>query len=111
MTYKETIYRAINFCAIEYVVREVLNTLVKPLPLSKAEMVQKVTNDNDVQFYWLIVTADFEIDDHMIHKIPALNIIVELFLTIWGFSVLTSKWVVSKVQTVHKNANTIYVTV
>jgi len=33
--------------------------LVKLSPLSKAEMVQKVTSD-DVQFFWLIVTLDFE---------------------------------------------------
>jgi len=59
---------AINFCAIKYVFREVLNMLVKPLPLSKAEMVQKVIND-DVQFYWFFVTFDFEIDDHVIHEI------------------------------------------
>jgi len=60
---------AINFCAIKYVVREVLNMLVKPSPLSKAEMVRKVTSDNDVQFYWLIVTVDFKVDDHVIHEI------------------------------------------
>ena len=65
---KETTQLSI-LCAIEYVVREVLNMLVKPSPLSKAEMVQKVTSDDDVQFYWLIVTVDFKVDDHVIHEI------------------------------------------
>ena len=78
------------FCAMEYVVREVLTILVKPSSRSKQEIVEKVTSDEDVQFYWLIVTADFEIDDPMIHEI-LLNKIVELFLTIRGFS-LASGW-------------------
>ena len=67
-----------------------MKTLVKPSSSTKLEMVQKVTGDEDVQFYWLIVTADFEIDDHTIHEI-LLNKIVELFLTVRGFS-LASGW-------------------
>ena len=62
---KETTYQF--FCTIEYVVREVLKTLVKPSSSTKLEMVQKVTSDEDVQFFWLIVTADFEIHDHIIY--------------------------------------------
>lgn len=85
---KETTHQF--FCATEYVVRQVLKTPVKPSPPSKPEMVQKVTSDDDVQFYWLIVTADFEIDDHVIHEM-LLNKIVELFITVRGFS-LASGW-------------------
>ena len=54
---------------MEYVVREVLTILVKPSSQSKQEIVKKVTSDEDVQFYWLIVTADFEIDDPMVHEV------------------------------------------
>ena len=78
------------FCAMEYVVREVLTILVKPSSQSKQEIVKKVTSDEDVQFYWLIVTADFEFDDPMVHEV-LLNKMVELFLTIRGFS-LASGW-------------------
>ena len=78
------------FCAVEYAVREVLKKLLKPSPPSKVEMVQKITGDDNVQFYWLIVTADFEIDDQTSHA-TLLNMIVELFCTVRGFS-LASVW-------------------
>ena len=49
------------FCAMEYVIREVLTILVKPSSQSKQEIVNKVTSDKDVHFYWLIVIADFKL--------------------------------------------------
>ena len=44
----------------------------------------RTINDDDVQFYWLIVSADFEIDEDT-HNL-LLNNIVELLLTIRDFS-------------------------
>ena len=31
---------------------------------SKSELIKKVTGDDDVQFIWLMATAEFEIEDH-----------------------------------------------
>ena len=33
----------------------------------REEMVQKVVTSDYVQFYWLITTADFEIDESEVH--------------------------------------------
>ena len=85
---KETTYQF--FHAVEDVVRDVLKVLVHPSASSKLEVMQKVTSDDDVQFYWLIVTADFEIDDNEVHGI-LLEKIVELYITVRGFS-LASGW-------------------
>lgn len=80
---KETTFQL--FCAIEYQVRSVLNTLTNPQPPAKVDIIKKTINDDDVQFYWLIASADFEIDDKDTHNL-LLNKIVELFLTVRGFS-------------------------
>ena len=78
------------FRSVEHVIREALMTIKNPtLPL-KQEMLKRVIEDNDVQFYWLIVTADFEIDDDEIHKV-LLHKIAELYVTVRGFS-LASGW-------------------
>ena len=53
-------------------------------------MVQNITTDDGVLFYWLIVTADFEIDDQLIHE-TLLKKIMEPFCTIRSFS-LASVW-------------------
>jgi len=50
----------------------------------KAWYDQKVIED-DVQFYWIISTADFKINDMVIHDL-LLYKIVEIFITIRGFS-------------------------
>ena len=52
-----------------------------PVPLG----LKKVTSCEDVQFYWLITSADFEIDDRETHE-TLLQMIVELYLTMRGFS-------------------------
>lgn len=80
---KETTYAL--FLSIEEEIRNHLITLVTPAPESKCEILKKVTNSDDVQFYWLITTADFEIDDKQTHE-TLLQMIVELYLTIRGFS-------------------------
>ena len=85
---KETTYQL--FSAIEDAVRNILKLLVHPSAPSKLEVMQKVTSDDDVLFYWLIVSADFEIDDREVHTI-LLEKIVELYVTVRGFS-LASGW-------------------
>ena len=95
---KETTYQF--FRATEYAVREVLKKFLKPSPTSKPEMIQKITSDDDVLFYWLIVTADFEIDDQTIHE-TLLHKIVELFFTVRGFS-LASVWLEKYKQSTKK---------
>ena len=84
---KESTYQF--FHAVEHIIRDGLLTIKNPsLPL-KQEMIKRVTED-DVLFYWLIVAADFEIDDDEIHKV-LLHKIAELYITVRGFS-LASGW-------------------
>ena len=49
---------------MECVVKENLRRLTKPSAPSKVEVIQRTTDDDDVQFYWLIVTADFDQEVH-----------------------------------------------
>jgi len=51
---------------------------------SKLDMIRKVIQD-DVQFCWIISTADFEIDDMVTHDL-LLYKIVEIFIVMRGFS-------------------------
>ena len=55
-----------------------------PASSNRTEMVEKVITSDDVQFYWLISTADFEIDEREIHE-ALLKEILERYLTICGF--------------------------
>ena len=73
------------FLAVEEAVRSALQKLAHPIPPSKLDMIQKITDEEDVKYYWSIVAADFEIDDHEIHEI-LLNKIAELYVTVHGFS-------------------------
>jgi len=58
---------------------------------SKVEVIQR-TIDDDVQFYyWLIVTANFKIDEQAVHK-TLLWKIVELYVSVQGFA-LANGWV------------------
>ena len=52
---KETTFQ---FLSLEYQVRDVLKSLEKPLPSCKADIVEKVITDDDVQFYWLFATGN-----------------------------------------------------
>ena len=95
---KETTFQL--FCAIEGQVRSLLEALTKPCSSSKLEMIRKVIEDEDVQFYWIISTADFEIDDTETHDL-LLYKIVELFITMRGFS-KASAWMKKYKQSVKK---------
>jgi len=87
------------FRAIEYQVREGLKGLKRESQHSKSELIKKVTGD-DVQFIWLMATAEFEIEDHGIHE-ALLQKIVELFVTVRGFS-LASAWLEKFKQQIKK---------
>jgi len=69
------------FRAVEDVIRNDLKMLSHPVPLSKLQMIQNITNDEDVKFYWVIVSADFEIDDQEIHD-TLLEKKTELYITV-----------------------------
>ena len=79
------------FRAIEYQVQDsLIKGLKRQSQHSKSELIKKVTGDDDVQFIWLMATAEFEIEDHDIHE-TLLHRIIELFVTVRGFS-LASVW-------------------
>ena len=73
------------FCEIESETRACLENLTKPSPPKKAETIERIIHNDEVQFYWLISTADFEIDDKGTHDL-LLHKIVELFVTMRGYS-------------------------
>jgi len=60
-------------------VRDVLKSLERLSPSCKADLVKKVMTDDDVQFHWLIATADFEIDNKQTHD-ALLKMIVDLYV-------------------------------
>ena len=76
------------FLAIEEELKECLKTLTE-MP-QKDEIIQRVTANDDVEFYWLIATANFEIDEREVH-LELLHKIVELYVTVRGFS-FASAW-------------------
>ena len=47
--------------------------------------IEKLIKSEDIQFYWCISTADFEVDDVEVHE-HLLKMIAKLFVTIRGFS-------------------------
>ena len=96
---KENTYQF--FRAIEDVIRGVLPKLVLPNAPEKSEIIKEVTSDNDVQFYWLIATADFDVDDYEVHDTLLLKI-VELYVTVRGFS-LASGWLEKYKQCTRKS--------
>ena len=85
---KETTYSLL--LSIEEEIQCCLRTLTTATPKSKCEIIKQVTSSEDVQFYWLITTADFEFDDRETHE-TLLYMIVELYLTIRGYS-YASAW-------------------
>ena len=78
-------------CSLEEEVRTYLDALSLPNSAGlRTQFVNKLIKSEDVQFYWRIATADFEVDDVEVHD-HLLNMIVELFVTIRGFS-YASAW-------------------
>jgi len=67
---------------------EEIRTLLPSLLIEerrKEQIVEKLFSSEDVQFYWLIVGAEFDEDDKDVHS-KLLKLIIELFVTIRGFS-------------------------
>ena len=89
------------FCAIEEMVQLQLKSLPKQTVFKTKEVIAAVTADDDVQFYWLIVAADFEIEDTDVHS-ELLYKIIELYLTIRGHS-YCSMWLEHYKQREQKN--------
>ena len=54
---KETMHQL--FCAIEYQIRESLSLFSKTSLSPRDKMIKDITSNEDMQFYWLIATADF----------------------------------------------------
>ena len=83
---KETTYQ--QFCAIEDELRVHLQAITSTGKKSKgkAEMISNVIKSDNVQFYWLIATADFEEEDNNEVTDVLLKKIVELYVTMRRFS-------------------------
>ena len=67
---------------------EEIHTLLPSLLIEerrKEQILEGLFSSEDVQFYWLIVGAKFDKDDKDVHS-KLLKIIIELFVTIRGFS-------------------------
>jgi len=73
------------FCAIEYQIRESLSLFSKTSLPAKDQLIKDIASNEDVQFYWLIATADFEIEDQDTHDLLLTKIVKE-FLTLRMFS-------------------------
>ena len=80
-------------------VRQFLSELSSPAAATglKAEFVAKLVTNDDVQFYWSIATAAFDVDDTEVHE-TVLRKITELYITIRGFA-YASAWIEQYKQT------------
>ena len=67
------------FCALEEV--QVQLKLLPKYTSPRKKMIKAILASEDVQFYWLFVTADFEVDEDEM-KSTLLSMIVELYLMI-----------------------------
>ena len=72
---------------------------------STKKLIDKVCNSEDVQFYWLISSADFEIEDSEVHE-HLIGEVAELCLTVRGFA-CSSMWNEKYIQTLTSNFHTI----
>lgn len=88
------------FCAMEEVQVQ-LKLLPKCTSSRKKMMIKAILASEDVQFYRLFVTADFEVDEDKV-KSTLLSMIVELYLTIRGFS-FASNWIKQYKHSVKKS--------
>ena len=80
------------FVSVEKVVRRVLTALVTNVSQDvnlKQEVVQKASQDADVQFYWTLLSQDISSEED---AVMLLNEILNLWVTIRGYS-LAASWV------------------
>ena len=75
------------FCALEAQVQAQLKSIsrVRVSSSRKSAMIKEVIQSDDVQFYWIICQADFEVDDEQVCE-TLLKMITELYLTVRGFA-------------------------
>lgn len=69
------------FCALEEEVQLQLKQLAQSAHAARKRMIVAITASEDVQFYWLIVTADFDDDEEEEVKSVLLLMISKLYLT------------------------------
>ena len=87
---RETTFQLL--CALEEEIRTHLDALSSPNAAGLwTQFVERLIKSEDGQFYWCITMADFEVDDVEVHD-HLLMMIVELFVTIRGFS-YASAWI------------------
>ena len=74
------------FCALEAQVQTQLKSIsrVRVTSSRKSAMIKEVVQ-SDVQFYWIICRADFEVDDEQVCN-TLLFMITELYVTVRGFA-------------------------
>ena len=90
----ETIFHV--FCVLEEEMRPHLGALcseTSTAPTFRTEFLEKLIASEDVQFYWCIAAADFNIVDVDVHD-ALLRLIADLYLTVRGFS-YASAWMES----------------
>ena len=65
-------------CALEEEIQSQLHALSSPNTSGlRSQIVDKLINTEDVQFYWCITTADFDVEDDEVHNY-LLRMIVDL---------------------------------
>ena len=80
------------FCAFEEETQLYLRGLCLPNASAlHSDFLNKLLANEDIKFYWCIVTADFDVEDTDIHDV-LLRMIAELYITIRGFS-FASGWI------------------
>ena len=72
------------FVTIEEEVRNCLKQLHRGSG-HKSAIIKSVMQSEEVEFYWLIAQADFDVGDEETYQL-LLHKIVELYVTVWGFS-------------------------
>ena len=83
------------FLSMEY---EIRTHLTKQAPHCFKEIADKVKNNDDVQFYWSVVSADWEEDEA--HAL--LELVTNLWITIRGFS-FASSWIKLSKRSISKS--------
>ena len=97
---RETTFQLL--CALEEEVRSQLHALSSPNTSGlRSQIVDKLINSEDVHFYWCITTADFNVEDDEVHNY-LLRMIVNLFVTVRGFS-YASSWIEHHKQSLKKS--------
>ena len=73
------------FISLENEMKSLSTGVAGPSSDRQTTITQRLVNNDDVQFYWCMIAANFEVDDLDTHS-TLLNMIVDLFITIRGFS-------------------------